>query len=612
MGRAWRSGTRWLTGLLGALLLWGALPAVAQEPPPDVRVIVDVSGSMRDNDPEQLAAEALELLVTLLPGGTRSGVWTFGESVANPLPPGTVDADWRAQAMDLAPRLEGRDPFTDIEAAIREAAANESPGERHLVLLTDGMIDLPPWRGAKPQIDTASRRQLLETLAPRLAESEVVVHAIAFSDEADLALVERLAQQTGGLSAPVESPDALLGAFLRIVDRIFPNDRAPLRDGGFVIEPGLEGFNALLFREPGAPPTALVGPDGRRYTAESPPEGARWRREQRYDLIQVPEPMAGQWRLEGEVGEQSRVTLVSPLTLQTAPLPGTLYLGFPVPVEAWLSRDGESLPPAEWPAHLQVSAELRDDAGETQAATALAPRQDRFVGELPAPVLAGTAQLAVRAEGQGLRRQRVQAVNVLPAVTAEHDTQGRRVLLRAEHPALYRDNTELHGQLQGQRLEAAALGDQRWAINLPVLDENLTQPLMLRGRVTLEGRTRELRLPRLLLFPEGATGIDIAQAQPSLAVERFHEAPAPSQSTPTEVAPEGVARFIALLDRLPRLARGQWETWQPVMARWFEAHGRDPRLWAGVAVLVCGLMLLLVWRRRRRRLRVRYREEPHV
>ncbi|TFH85559.1 VWA domain-containing protein [Billgrantia azerbaijanica] len=612
MGRAWRSGCCWLAGLFGSLLLSVAPPVLAEEAPQEVRVIIDVSGSMREHDPDQLAADALELLVTLLPGNTRAGVWTFGERVANPLPLGTVDDRWRAQAMALAPRLEGRAPFTDIEAAVREAAAPEGEGQRHLVLITDGMIDLPPWRGAKPAIDDASRRSLLDAVAPQLAESDVTVHAIAFSDAADLALVEQLSQRTGGLSAPVATPDALLGAFLDIVDRIFPSDRAPLRDGGFVIEPGLEGFNALLFREPGAPPTALIGPDGRRYTAEDPPEGGRWRREEHYDLVRVPEPAAGQWRLEGEAGEESRITLVSPLSLQTASLPGTLYLGFEVPVEAWLAREGRVLGPDEWPAHLQVSAELRDAEGAVQSAATLPPRHDRFVGELPAPMLRGSAQLAVRAEGQGFRRQRLQPVNVLPAVAAEHDTEANRVVLRAEHPALHRGNTELHGELQGQRLDAEAVGSRRWAIGLPALDESLSRPLLLRGHVTLEGRSRELRLPRLLLFPEGSTTIDLAEAEPSLTVERFHEDRVPGREA-AGAEPEGMARFIALLDRLPRLARGQWETWQPLLARWFAAHGRDPRLWGALAALVVLLgVMLRAWRRRRRLVRIRQREEPHV
>ncbi|QHC49619.1 VWA domain-containing protein [Billgrantia tianxiuensis] len=199
MGREWNKVWHWLAGLAGSLIISSHLMAAPIEATPEVRVIVDVSGSMRHNDPDQLAAEALELLVALMPSGARAGVWTFGERVANPLPLGPVNMEWRDRARALAPRLVDYQQYTDIESALYEAAVAEPvERQRHLLLFTDGKIDLPAWRGRKPNIDQASRAALLEEHGPWLAEEGVVVHAIAFSDEADLELVERLSQLTGG------------------------------------------------------------------------------------------------------------------------------------------------------------------------------------------------------------------------------------------------------------------------------------------------------------------------------------------------------------------------------------------------------------------------------
>ena len=47
--------------------------------PPDVRLVIDVSGSMKQNDPNNLRQPAVELLVQLLPEGSKAGVWTFGK-----------------------------------------------------------------------------------------------------------------------------------------------------------------------------------------------------------------------------------------------------------------------------------------------------------------------------------------------------------------------------------------------------------------------------------------------------------------------------------------------------------------------------------------------------
>src|SRR5690554_807343 len=433
MGRVRSVSWRWLAVAISCLLMTGSLSAATVEDAPEVRVIIDVSGSMRVNDPEQLATEALELLVALIPSGARAGIWTFGERVANPLPPAGVNQEWRQRMRALTPLLVDYQQFTDIESAIRQVAPLESnTSQVHLLLLTDGMIDLPAWRGGKPAIDQASRAALLDEYAPLLAEHDVVVHGIAFSDDADLALIERLAQLTGGLSASVAEADALLGAFLDMVDRIFPSDQAPVTDQRFVIEPGSDGFTALLFR--GEEEPVLIAPDGQRYSVDALPEGAQWRSEPHYDLVEVPDPQPGQWRVEGELVEKSRITLQAPLQLQVSGVPSTLYLGFEVPVEAWLARQESVLGKDEQPAYLHLTAELRDVAGEIQSTVMLREQESRFAGQLPPPIASGELQLVVRAEGQGFRRQRVQTVNVLPPIHARHDEAGGQVVLTTEHP----------------------------------------------------------------------------------------------------------------------------------------------------------------------------------
>ncbi|MDI5934027.1 vWA domain-containing protein [Halomonas kalidii] len=610
-----RRGRR-VRGLLVAagLLCLAAGPSLAQEveEQPDVRVIIDVSGSMKENDPNQLGTSALELLVSLLPDGVSAGVWTFGERVDNPLPLGRVDTGWRRRALALSPALGEYQQFTDIEAAVREAATPDPNGGRHLVLLTDGMIDLPPARGAKPGVDRASRQTLLDDLATRLAAEGVAVHGIAFSEEADLALVESLSQITGGLPAMVETPESLLGAFLDIFERIFPTDQVPLDEGRFIIDPDVESFSALLFHDPDGEPLSLIAPDGTVYRADDRPEGSHWQVEPRFDLIRIPDPQPGEWRLEGEVGDDSRISVVAPLTLNTESLPATLYLGFPLPLEAWLEREGEPL--VEGVDEIVMSVQLYDPEGSVQAAVRLEEQEGRFVGVLPAPALTGSARLVLRAEGEDFHRQRIQAVNILPAIGARHEPRAGRVALVAEHPRLDRDNTELSGELSGETLAAEAVEERRWHMPLPELDDAISLPLLITARITLDGETRELRLPRLLLNPDASTGLDLADmAGPTLAAERFGEDLDPDRDAGAGEEPLNAAdRFVALVNALPRLVMELWQEGRPGLERLAESHGRDPRLWAGV-VLVVVLMLVLLWVRRRRRWRrIARREEPHV
>lgn len=180
----------------------------------------------------------------------------------------------------------------------------------------------------------------------------------------------------------------------------------------------------------------------------------RWQAESRFDLIRVPDPEAGEWLLEGAVGEESRINVASPLHLRTANLPTTLYLGFDVPVEAWITHDGGPFEGED----LTLSVALQDAEGKVQSRVVLEPEAGRYRGRLPAPALTGNAHLVIRAESEALKRQRTQAVNVLPAIGAVHRPRAGRVVLAAEHPALHRNNTEIHGELQGERLAAEPVG----------------------------------------------------------------------------------------------------------------------------------------------------------
>lgn len=47
----------------------------------DVRILIDVSGSMKKTDPSNLRVPAMKLINGLIPAGAKAGVWTFGRYV---------------------------------------------------------------------------------------------------------------------------------------------------------------------------------------------------------------------------------------------------------------------------------------------------------------------------------------------------------------------------------------------------------------------------------------------------------------------------------------------------------------------------------------------------
>lgn len=612
------SAWQWMVRMLVAGLLHLVIgPAAAEgaaeapSPQPDLRVVIDVSGSMKTHDPDQLAATALELLVALLPSQSTAGVWAFGEKVDNLLPSGRVTEEWRRRALSLAPALRDYQQYTDIEAAVAQASAPVSKRPRHLLLLTDGMVDLPPGQGVKAEVDARSRRRLVDELAPRLAREGVTVHAIAFSAEADLALVEELARQTGGLASRVDSSDGLLGAFVDIAARIFPDDEVPLRDGRFSLDASVEEVSVLALHERDGTVT-LVGPEGRRYRAEQPPEGSRWQVEPLFDLIRIPDPAAGEWRLEGALSPRSRVVVEGGWQLQTAALPATLYRGFPLDITAWLARPGDA--EAAAPEDLSMVATLDATGREAESTPLTVDASGRFRGTLPGPLWLGNAELAIVARAESLVRQRRQAVNILPAIGMRRDADGRGVALVAEHPKLNRDNTHIQGELLGKTLTAEARAPRRWWLALPELDDALRRPLRLTARIELDGKRFEVALPTLWLNPEGGVGIDQAQLGPTLRAETLGSESAP---TATEAEASAVAdRFVAWINAAPGWLKAQWQQGFPTLRGLVERYRSSPAAWAVLAVGALAWLAFIRWRRRRRAARVVHRdvhrEEPHV
>ncbi|MBL4680318.1 MAG: VWA domain-containing protein [Pseudomonadales bacterium] len=83
-------------GFIGAVGTTGAAKTIKpEESGKNIRLIIDISGSMKKNDPQNLRIPAVNLLVNILPKGTHAGVWTFGQYVNDLIPFQKVNQTWK-------------------------------------------------------------------------------------------------------------------------------------------------------------------------------------------------------------------------------------------------------------------------------------------------------------------------------------------------------------------------------------------------------------------------------------------------------------------------------------------------------------------------------------
>lgn len=329
------------------VLLSSALLHAQVNKPADVRVLIDISGSMKKNDPNNLRAPALDLLVQLLPAKSKAGVWTFGNFVNMLVPHGEVTADWRLKASEQAKSINSVALRTNMGLVLEKANYDRDPQgfpasndfQKSVILLTDGMVDI----SRDAEANQRERERLLNEILPEYQSAGVAIHTIALSRNADIDLLQSLSRATNGIFALAESAADLNKVFLRAIDQAAAGDRVPLEDNRFLIDTSVEEFTALVFKRAEASATQLTSPTGEVFNASTASSGMKWLSHGSYDLVTIKEPIAGEWFINAEFDPENRVTIVSDLQLSTGALPTNIYIGQPQQLTVQLNDGGRAI-----------------------------------------------------------------------------------------------------------------------------------------------------------------------------------------------------------------------------------------------------------------------------
>jgi len=182
--------------LLAVLGLWlaVALPAFAAE---DVVVVLDNSGSMKANDPNRLAGQAVMNFVANLKGDVHVSVIEFSTTPTLLMPLTPLDDETRRQVQQAVAKLDYKGQWTDTGAALERALYEmDSHGRpdalRCIVLMTDGYVDV-----GNASRDSDKIHWIIQSLIPEAVAKKVRIFGVAFTDQADYELLQQLAQKTG-------------------------------------------------------------------------------------------------------------------------------------------------------------------------------------------------------------------------------------------------------------------------------------------------------------------------------------------------------------------------------------------------------------------------------
>ncbi|MFV1873833.1 MAG: VWA domain-containing protein [Oleiphilus sp.] len=383
----------------------------------DIRLLIDISGSMKKNDPANLRVPSVSLLTELIPDGDKAGVWTFGQWVNNLVKHKTVDDAWRADAKEQAKKINSVALFTNIGAVLEKASddfykTDADFTNTHFILLTDGMIDIDR-DASKNDIE---RERVLTSVLDTFKQKGAKIHAISLSNNADLSLMDKLAIQTGGQSAVAETSEDLTKIFVQALDQAVPSEQVPIEGNEFAIDSSIEEFTALIFRGENGVPTEIISPDETVYQYGKKDPDVKWFQDAGYDLITITRPLEGTWRIKSDIQPESRVTVVSNLQLDVSKLPANFFAGEQLDVNVSFIEENKRVTNPEFLSLLDVELQLTTEEGKSASKSmsdsSTPPEDGVFRESITKLSKVGQYEVNVLVDGKTFKRSKRQIVNL--------------------------------------------------------------------------------------------------------------------------------------------------------------------------------------------------------
>lgn len=382
----------------------------------DIALLIDVSGSMKQNDPHNLRIPALELFINLLPPETKAGIWLFAEDSSVLVASGVADAEWKKQALASIGKIHSHGKFTNIESVLHAALPTwpgKSPNEtRNIILLTDGVVDVAK-DSAK---NAASKARILTELIPTIQETGAHIQTIALSKQADSELLQKLAFTTNGWSETVESAKQLERIFLKMFKQVAPQESVPLVGNKFTVDGSIKEFSVMVFKKPGAA-TELLSPDQQKITHTTSSDQTHWVNETNYDLITIKNPLVGEWQILGDMDPDNQVLILTDLKLELNDTPLYKTALEALTFDAHFSDKGLLIDHDDFLNVVKLNLQQIDSAGQIKDYP-LAPQptqKGHFSAIVAEPLAKGNYTFKLLADGKTFTREVTRNVAVVDA-----------------------------------------------------------------------------------------------------------------------------------------------------------------------------------------------------
>lgn len=410
--------------LVAVWFLWPLAAVAHAEPPLDVVLVMDSSGSMKKNDPQELRKPAARLLISLLGGHDRVSVVSFsdqGYPIVYLTP--TMPEQNQAKLFGAVEKISSKGAYTNISAALQAADRvldrdEEENRKRMIVLMSDGRMDLGEAQESKQAIE-----DVLTEVVPGLKEQGVAIHTIAFTDQSDTRLLQGIAALTGGQFHLAKTDKELHRVFATIFEQSKSPDVIPFKGETFQIDASVKEITIVAGKDGSGQAVTLTSPAQETMTAQAHGAMTRWMESPEFDLITIKDPQPGAWQIS-PVAEGNRAYVITDLKLHADFTPLSPKQGDDLLITSWLEDGGKIITKPEvlgsvnlglnavLPENLSFDRPLAPVQGAAQAPSG------KYHAELTLEKH-GRYRLVINAIGATFDRQIVKILDLVPPITPE-------------------------------------------------------------------------------------------------------------------------------------------------------------------------------------------------
>lgn len=365
----------------------------------DIRMVIDVSGSMKKTDPLNLRVPAVKVLSYLIPINSIAGIWIFSDRTHILMPKDIVNKSWQRNAAYLSQKIHSNGRYTNLYLALlrpSETWLKTKPNEKHrriLVLLSDGEIEISESKKRNEEL----REKIIFDLLPKLRKSKIHIYSIALSNRADKEILKEISISTGGYFQSVKNAEDLEKSFFNVFYAAVDSNMIPIEEDSFYIDKSIKEVTLLLqarpkknfiIKKPDKTPLPL---------SENQIFATKY-----FTFITIPKPETGKWTIENLNAGSNLVLIYSDLALKTLPIDNNLFATETIYLDAFFSNKNQKIIDIHFLKMFKVKAHLN---GLNKKILPLSKRTKSFATYVNIPQTKGNLVIKIVADGKILKRQ---------------------------------------------------------------------------------------------------------------------------------------------------------------------------------------------------------------